>query len=291
NQLDKIDPTLQAALSNLKQGTSIVVVPGSRLDISSYRSFLGNSISINEDKNQIWLSPPDFQNPFFQNVFQDKNPTMAMPVATKMLEWGNDRSAMLQFKDGRPFLSKVGNYYVLSCPLEKRFTDFGQHALFVPVMYRLAALATRSQQMPYYSLSAPTISIAADSIETEEPVKMVGKVEVIPSQRKLSNRLVLEVPKYELEKGFYQLQFRTDTLTVIAYNLDKSESYLESLKAEEAKARLGGHRSITLFDNAQLDDFRSELKNRYLGTPLWKYALLLSLFFLLAEVLLLRFLK
>ncbi|MFN8887371.1 MAG: BatA domain-containing protein, partial [Cyclobacteriaceae bacterium] len=64
NQLDKIDPTLQAALSNLKQGTSIVVVPGSRLDISSYRSFLGNSISINEDKNQIWLSPPDFQNPF-----------------------------------------------------------------------------------------------------------------------------------------------------------------------------------------------------------------------------------
>ncbi|MFN7492181.1 MAG: BatA domain-containing protein [Cyclobacteriaceae bacterium] len=291
NQLDKIDPTLQAALSNLKQGTSIVVVPGSRLDISSYRSFLGNSISINEDKNQIWLSPPDFQNPFFQNVFEDKNPTMAMPVATKMLEWGNDRSAMLQFKDGRPFLSKVGNYYVLSCPLEKRFTDFGQHALFVPVMYRLAALATRSQQMPYYSLSAPTISIAADSIETEEPVKMVGKVEVIPSQRKLSNRLVLEVPKYELEKGFYQLQFRTDTLTVIAYNLDKSESYLESLKAEEAKARLGGHRSITLFDNAQLDDFRSELKNRYLGTPLWKYALLLSLFFLLAEVLLLRFLK
>lgn len=120
---------------------------------------------------------------------------------------------------------------------------------------------------------------------------MVGKVEVIPSQRKLSNRLVLEVPKYELEKGFYQLQFRTDTLTVIAYNLDKSESYLESLKAEEAKARLGGHRSITLFDNAQLDDFRSELKNRYLGTPLWKYVLLLSLFFLLAEVLLLRFLK
>jgi hypothetical protein len=291
NQLDKIDPTLQAALSNLKQGTSIVVVPGSRLDISSYRSFLGNSISINEDKNQIWLSPPDFQNPFFQNVFEDKNPTMAMPVATKMLEWGNDRSALLQFKDGRPFLSKVGNYYVLSCPLEKKFTDFGQHALFVPVMYRLAALAMRSQQMPYYSLSAPTISIAADSIETEEPVKMVGKVEVIPSQRKLSNRLVLEVPKYELEKGFYQLQFRTDTLTVIAYNLDKSESYLESLKAEEAKARLGGHRSITLFDNAQLDDFRSELKNRYLGTPLWKYVLLLSLFFLLAEVLLLRFLK
>jgi Aerotolerance regulator N-terminal len=291
NQLDKIDPTLQAALTNLKQTTSIVVVPGSRLDISSYRSFLGNSISITEDENQILLSPPDFQNPFFQNVFEDKNPTMAMPVATKMLEWGNDRSALLQFKDGRPFLSKVGNYYVLSCPLEKKFTDFGQHALFVPVMYRLAALATRSQQMPYYSLSAPTISIAADSIETEEPVKMVGKVEVIPSQRKLSNRLVLEVPKYELEKGFYQLQFRTDTLTVIAYNLDKSESYLESLKAEEAKARLGGHRSITLFDNAQLDDFRSELKNRYLGTPLWKYALLLSLFFLLAEVLLLRFLK
>lgn len=290
NQLDKIDPTLQAALTNLKQST-ILVIPSSRLDIANYRSLLRSSISVLADKNQIILNTPDFQNPFFQNVFEDKNPTMAMPVATKLLEWGNDRSALLQFKDGRPFLSKVGNFYLLACPLEKSFTDFSQHALFVPVMYRLAALANRIQQLPYYSLSAPTISLAADSIEGEEPVKMKGKVEVIPAQRKISNRLVLEIPKHELEKGFYNLQFRSDTLTVVAYNLDKSESYLQSLKAEEVKAKLGGHRLITLFDNTQLDDFRTELKNRYLGTPLWKYALLLALFFLLAEVLLLRFLK
>ncbi|NOS93119.1 MAG: hypothetical protein HOP30_14450 [Cyclobacteriaceae bacterium] len=291
NQLDKIDPTLQAALTNLKEATSIVVIPSSKLDIANYRAFLGNSISILNEKNLIPLNTPDFQNPFFQNVFEDKNPTMAMPVATKLLDWGNDRSALLQLKDGRPFLSKVGSYYVMACPLDKPFSDFSQHALFVPVMYRLAALANRSQQLPYYSLSAPTVSISADSINGDEPVKMKGKVEVIPSQRKISNRLVMEMPKYELEKGFYNLEFRGDTLDVVAYNLDKSESYLQTLKLDEVKARLGGHASISLFDTAQLDDFRTELKNRYLGTPLWKYALILSLFFLLAEVLLLRFLK
>ncbi len=291
DQLDKIDPSLQSALSGLKNATSILVVPGSQTDVTSYRSLLGAAITRLDEKNKIVLSTPDFQNPFFQNVFEDKNPTMAMPVATKMLDWGADRTALLQFKDGRPFLSKLGNFYLMACPLDQASTDLSQHALFVPIMYRLAALANRSQEMPYYSLSAPTITISSDSIEGEEPVKLKGKVEVIPSQRKMGNRLVMEMPRHELERGFYSLQFRTDTLGVVAYNLDKTESYLTSLKAEEAKARLGGHPSITLFDNAVLDDFRAELKSRYLGTPLWKYALVLSLFFLLAEVLLLRFLK
>lgn len=291
HQLDKIEPTLQAALTGLKDATSTLVVPSQHAEVNSYRSLVGAPIAILEEKNQLALSAPDFQNPFFQNVFEDKNPTMAMPAATKMLEWGADRSAFLQFRDGRPFLSKVGNFYLMACPLDKAYTDFGQHALFVPIMYRLAALANRSQQLPYFSLSNPTISISADSIQGDEPIMMKGKVEVIPSQRKIGSRLLIEIPKHELEKGFYSLHFRTDTIGVVAYNLDKAESYLQALKAEDAKARLGGHASITLFDSAQLDEFRSELKKRYLGTPLWKYAVILSLFFLLAEVLLLRFLK
>jgi hypothetical protein len=57
------------------------------------------------------------------------------------------------------------------------------------------------------------------------------------------------------------------------------------------KASLGGGKNISIFDSAATGSFSNEIKERYLGTALWKYALLLALAFLLAEVLLIRFLK
>ena len=37
--------------------------------------------------------------------------------------------------------------------------------------------------------------------------------------------------------------------------------------------------------------FSNEIKERYLGKPLWKYALMFAIFFIVAEVLLIRFMK
>jgi hypothetical protein len=181
--------------------------------------------------------------------------------------------------------------FLLASPLEKTFTDFYNHALFVPLMYRMAALGKRSEQKPYYSLSSTLVSISADSLVGEEPIKMQGKQEVIPLQRRLGDKVLLEVPKYALDRGFYTIAFKKDTLDVVAFNLDKSESVLDALTGEEAKALLGGGNSISIFNAASPEAFRNEIKERYLGTPLWKHAVVLALLFLLIEVLLLRFLK
>jgi hypothetical protein len=84
---------------------------------------------------------------------------------------------------------------------------------------------------------------------------------------------------------------REDTVGLIAFDLDKRESLLDQFSAEEIKQHLGGGKNISLFDSAATDSFSNEIKERYLGTPLWKWALGLALLFLLAEVLLIRFLK
>jgi hypothetical protein len=54
---------------------------------------------------------------------------------------------------------------------------------------------------------------------------------------------------------------------------------------------MGETDNISIFEAASADAFSNEIKERYLGKPLWKYALMLALFFLLVEVLLIRFLK
>jgi hypothetical protein len=66
---------------------------------------------------------------------------------------------------------------------------------------------------------------------------------------------------------------------------------LEQVSAAEIKQLLGGGDNITLFEASSTETFTNEIKTRYLGTPLWKYALMLALFFLLVEVMLIRFLK
>jgi hypothetical protein len=53
----------------------------------------------------------------------------------------------------------------------------------------------------------------------------------------------------------------------------------------------GNGSNISVFEANSTEAFSNEIKDRYLGKPLWKYALLLALFFLLVEVLLIRFLK
>ena len=214
-----------------------------------------------------------------------------MPKASKVLDWGNDRSAILKFKNDQPFLSRNRNVFILACPLEKEFTDFYNQALFVPVMYRIAASGKRNENKAYYQTSESLITLRADSLEGEQPVRLIGQHEIVPAQRKMNDQLIMEIPKFEIAPGFYRAIFQRDTLDLLAFNLDKSESILDQYEAEQVKELLGNGNNISLFQASSVEAFSNAIKERYLGTPLWKYAIVLVLLFLLAEVLLIRFWK
>ena len=85
--------------------------------------------------------------------------------------------------------------------------------------------------------------------------------------------------------------FKALVQAAVAFNLAKAESILDQYSANEIKNQMGNGANITIFEAGSTDAFSDEIKARYLGKPLWKYALMLSLVFLLAEVLLVRFLK
>ena len=111
--------------------------------IENWKTFLQlPALRLVAPKTPSELGRPDFSNPFFENVFEEKSISLAMPKASKLLDWGDDRTAILQFKNDQPFLSRfiqVGQVYLISCSLDQSQTDFPNHALFVPVMYRIAA--------------------------------------------------------------------------------------------------------------------------------------------------------
>ena len=296
NGLNNVDEPLANALRTyLGNSGSVLFVPGPRPDVANLGRFLQLPLrNVQEGAALQELDRPDFSNPFFENVFEEKSVSIAMPKATKVLDWGSDRSAILRFKNDDPFLSRFdqrGNLYVAATALQQGQTDFFNHALFVPVMYRIASSSVRSESKLYYTLKESFISIRADSLEGEEPLRWAGEEEIVPAQRKLNDQVIFDLPKFSITKGFYKIVARRDTINLLAFNLDKAESLLDQYSGAEVKELLNGDDRVTIFDVQSQEAFSNEIKERYLGTPLWKYALVLAIFFLLMEILLIRFLK
>ncbi|HMJ70091.1 MAG TPA: BatA domain-containing protein [Cyclobacteriaceae bacterium] len=292
NGVDRIDPALGASLASYRHTSgTILFIPGTKPDIGSYSATLSlpNLKWLPADVQEE-LDKPDYNNPLFENIFEERSIQLSMPRAKKHLEWGQDRSAILKFRSGLPFLSQFGHLFVLASPLEKTATDFYQHALFVPVMYRIAASGRKNESQLYYYLTESLVTIRADSIYGEEPVRLVGQQELIPPQRKDVDKVIMELPKFSMNAGFYQAMFRKDTLDRVAFNLTRDESKLDRFTAGELQERFG-NKMVSIFSSTSAASLAADIRERYLGTPLWKFALVLSLVFLLAEVLLIRFLK
>jgi hypothetical protein len=296
NGIDRFDASLSASLRTyVDAGGALFVIPGKAPDVLTYKSLLRVATL-----NQVKAAPlteldyPDFKNPFFENIFEERSARLSMPQAAKLIDWGLDRNAILKFKDEQPYLSVLhqqGKIYLLASPLENEFTTLHNTALFVPVMYRMAASGKRSEVRPYYSLNESFITLRLDSIEGEQPMKLVGEQEIVPAQRKLADQVIMDLPRFSMNAGFYKVTHERDTVGLLAFNLNKYESLLGQYSGEAIKQQLGNPQTVSIFEANSEEAFSNEIKARYLGKPLWKYALILALCFLLAEILLIRFLK
>lgn len=288
------DPALANALrAFIDDYGTLLFIPRADGNVESYRNLLGIPVTLRDQAAMQELDPPDFDNPFFENVFEERAVSMAMPRAARLLEWGDDRSALLRFRNGAPFLSSLqqgGRIFLLASPLADAFTDFSRNALFVPVMYRMASTAKRTSAKPYYTLNESLVTLKADSLTSEEPIRLKGEQEVIPAQRIVGDRILLDIPRHSITQGFYYVTLDADTLDLLAFNPDRDESRMATYNVQDVLNLMSGAK-VSVFEATTPEAFSKEIKDRYLGKTLWKYAVMLALAFLLAEILLLRFLK
>lgn len=288
------DPALANALrAFIDDYGTLLFIPRADGNVESYRNLLGIPVTLRDQAAMQELDPPDFDNPFFENVFEERAVSMAMPRAARLLEWGDDRSALLRFRNGAPFLSSLqqgGRIFLLASPLADAFTDFSRNALFVPVMYRMASTAKRTSAKPYYTLNESLVTLKADSLTSEEPIRLKGEQEVIPAQRIVGDRILLDIPRHSITQGFYYVTLDADTLDLLAFNPDRDESRMATYNVQDVLNLMSGAK-VSVFEATTPEAFSKEIKDRYLGKTLWKYAVMLALAFLLAEILLLRFMK
>ena len=94
-----------------------------------------------------------------------------------------------------------------------------------------------------------------------------------------------------LRPGFYEVKQGDEIVSILAFNLPKGESIQQFLNTVQL-ARVGEFISnLTISETQELNDFEQRLSSRFSGFPLWKFALLIAVFFFVCEILIIRFVK
>jgi hypothetical protein len=308
-----IDENINAALNTyVKGGGNLVLIPNSKPDILSYQklaaelgigSLTGLMDSIKVDK-RIELEVPDKNVAFFADVFEQSlsNASLNLPRVQPVIQWQGVGERLLLLKSGKSYLSKTGfkdgNFYLLGSPLDKTFGNFAEHALFVPTLYKIAALSIKAQKLAH-TFNEGTISIPFPNAPKNAVYSLKkDDFEILPIQRIVGNNLLLELPNatdleenQSLDAGFYELQVNGVTQTTLGLNHDSKESRMGNYTPDELRAIFDGQSNVVVFDNIQDGDFISSFAEQNFGKQLWKYLIYAALAFLLIEILLVRFMK
>ena len=305
-----VDAGLREGLRGVvNRGGSVVVVPSA--EVSGHASYqqlfqeLGLGVvqwtATTRAPELREVAMPSAQNPFFRDVFGAEQRAVTMPRVAPVLRWSRTGSDILRLRDGDSYLAEFGSgagrVYVFSAPFAKAYSDFTRHALFVPVMYRLAMLSYHNEQRPAYRLTQASLTLRMtgppDANRTtgrsdESRLRLVkDSLTLVPAQRVVGQEVRLELPVGMDSPGFYQVQAGGKVLTTLAFNQNPRESELAAYSADELRRLAGPHVRVLEGgpDGPPLTAFRAEQT----GTPLWRYCVALALAGLLAEALLVRF--
>lgn len=301
NGLREFPSGLAAALqAYVEEGGSLLIFPGMDANLDTYNSFLrsirtNTYTSINNTRREV--GKVNLEQEIFKNVFE-KNPAdgnVDLPFATQsysMTAFGNTgEEILLSFKDGSSMVSKyeVGNgkVYLSAVSLDTKSSNLPAHAVFVPLIHKVAVVSGKTGQLAYIIGKNDNIEVENKLSDKESVFKMRGQnKEFIPGQKVTGSKIWLSINGQIKESGIYNLFMKEDApLSEIGFNYDRQESLLQYLSLPELKEKYTAPNISFLESNANLGILVGEIDR---GVPLWKWCLLAALAFLLIEILLLR---
>jgi hypothetical protein len=291
----------------VRQGGSLAVIPPATPTADSYGRFLNGlgiqGITSQKAQTPLALAVPDRNNPFFSDVFEEsmrQELNLNLPGALPVWTWANAGQPLLTLRNGQTYLNQVlsgsGKTYLFAAPLGQEHGNVAQHAIFVPVMYKIAASSVR-QQRTSFTFDENPISLTVDKPKPNSVYKLRrNKTEIIPVQRVAGNQLLLEIPQGEqssdgLTAGYFELVLDNKTEQIIALNHNHAESKLQYYSPDELRAAFSGKKNVQVFDRIDDEAFSTAFQQQNMGTNLWKFFLYAALFFLLIEIGLIRFMK
>ena len=303
DNLKSISSSLAAAINAyVTDGGAVAVFPADKCDVESYNRFL-NNLQANSitgfSETQQDLAGINLQQNIFKDVFERIPENMNLPQVKKYYQFtrstASNEESILTLKDGNSFFSRYphgsGSLYVCGSPLDQNFSELPVHAIFVPMLYKMAVLNIKSGNISYFISDKTRVEVEAKRVSGEKVYKIKGEnVEFIPEQLAVGNKMLLGLNEQIKKAGFYKIGLEnSDSTDLLALNFDRKESDMKFLNALQLKEQYPqANVNVVNGANAEVATVVKELDR---GTSLWKLCLMLTLIFLAIEIALLRFWK
>ncbi|KLT67468.1 BatA domain-containing protein [Pedobacter sp. BMA] len=289
----------QQLKSYLKAGGKVVIFPDLDADIQSYNTFLrGLSLPVIErlDKTVTRVEQIDLQNEVFKSVFEEVPKNLDLPDVSQHFTFAETNSvnkeSLLSLPGGKLFFARFGigngSVYLSATGLNPAYGNIARHPLFVPLMYQVA-LNAGNENAFYYNLGYDNaLASSKITLGRNQTLKLSANAfEAIPEIRQADGKTFVYVADQVKQTGFYNLTLADSLINVYAFNSGRSESDMHYLSKNEL-SNLAERSNLKIFD-ADKDAVKLTSGTNKIGQTLWKLCLILSLIFIAAEILLIRF--
>jgi len=283
----------------LNAGGTIVLFPDLDADIQVYNSFLSGLLlptiqSLNTTATKV--DQIDLQNPIFKTVFEEIPKNLDLPSVSRYFSFteknGSNKEDIMTLPGRKSFFSKYGigngQVYLSACGLNTKDGNLARHPVFVPLIYRLA-LSGGNETPLYYNLGndnmLPSKKITLGKNQTLKIT--TDHFEAIPEIRQADGKTLIYIADQIKNAGFYNLNLADSLLAVYSFNSGRKESDMYYLSKAEL-AQLADKSNLKIFDTDK-DAVKLIAGTNKIGQTLWKLCLILSLIFMAAEILLIRF--
>jgi len=303
NNLTGIPSGLSHELMQYLEGGGVLMIfPGVTADVPSYNRFFGmvkvNQLAgIVQEENAVTYLNKEHE--LFKDVFEEIPRNVSLPSARLFYRMQkqvhSSEQVLLGFRDGSSFVSRFdvgkGKVYLCASPLDESATDFQTHALFVPMLYKMALSGGVTGKTSYILGKDEVIEVENKLNNPDDIYKMKGADnEFIPRQKAVGSKVLISPGEQVTEAGVYMVYTGNEKEgELVALNYDRKESQLDYYTASELK-EMFPQKNIRVLDalEANVTGMVKELQQ---GIVLWRICIMLALVFFGAEVLLLRFLK
>ena len=297
-----VNATMQQSLLDFaSQGGSLVVFNNEETDNSLLYDRLGIKPKALDD-NVSRIEYVAKQNSFFDDIFVKFPENAALPEVNKHISFdirNNNVLNIASLQNGEPFImvSRVdkGSVFVVAASLDEDWSNFASHALFVPLMYKMALLGGGMSDLSYtlgrdkyHNINEMTL-LVDDRVGVRSENGLYETYPLVENRGKLNYLYFFEdLP----ESGFYDIYKNDEYVSTMAWNDNRIESEM-SFCGRDDISKTFKEKELNLLATVDYDEINSEnmMEMVIRDSAMWKMFIITALILLLIEILVLRFWK
>ena len=301
NENANLNETMQQMLLDFSlQGGTLLIFNDENTDNSLVYKNIG--IRRNDfDENKTRVEYIAQRNSFFDDIFVKLPDNAELPEINKHVRFNIGKSVqnIISLQNSDPLLmmsnNGKGKVFVMSTSLNEEHSDLANHALFVPLMYKMALIGGNVSDLSFTLGKDKLLNVNEISLNVDDRISLRsenGLYEMFPLIENRGGQNCINFFEDLPSSGFYDVYKNEDFVKTVAWNDNRDESKMSFYDKDDLNKLLKDN-SLNILAMIDYDDIESDnmMETIVRDSSIWKVFIIIALISLLIEILILRFWK